>query len=331
VNLDAGELLPFARDELLHQAKGARKRIWLCSPFLTAGIAKQVAEASESSSAQDKRLLTALVSSSVQVGVLDPNGLSKLREGGFEIASIPNLHAKVSLVDSSWGLVGSGNLTNAGLGSGNGANVELGVVLSEAQIARAEAYFDDWWDRAKTLTEQELEEFAALPRISRPTGKATSVGTPLEISQSPTLEEILAEDEQAAGSRRYWIKSNYHQHDDERWWRREWISDRQLAPYEIGDLIFLYLSGQDGGPANCPAVVRATTPSRPDREWVLEHRDPAAAERWPYVTETLTVAEVPIASGVPLETIGKSGQSVQSGYCSISREQFELMARAMLA
>jgi hypothetical protein len=54
---------------------------------------------------------------SVRTGVLDPKGLRDLTKAGFAVATIPNLHAKVALVDGGWGLVGSGNLTEAGLGS----------------------------------------------------------------------------------------------------------------------------------------------------------------------------------------------------------------------
>ena len=65
----------------------------------------------------------------------------------LEICSVPNLHAKVSLIDTTWGLVGSGNLTNSGLGGDGRANVELGVTLDAGQIAAAKL-FGRWWDDA---------------------------------------------------------------------------------------------------------------------------------------------------------------------------------------
>lgn len=324
-------MLTFARDELLWHVKRARERVWLTSPFLTVEIAGRIVKACDDSGVEDRRLLTALVPGSVQIGVLDPAALRLLHEGGFTIGSIANLHAKVSLIDSSWGLVGSGNLTNAGLGSNDHSNVELGVVLSHAQIQVAERLFARWWEEAKRVSAAVIEEFAALPHIDRRRAEIGDFGPALELPQTKGLEQILAESDAVANLRHYWIKSNYHNPDDPRWWHRNWISDWRKAPFEVGDVIVLYLSARDGGPGICPATVRATTRSRLDRKWVIEHRDEAAAERWPFVTQTTFVAEVPIADGVPLSVVKKSGQSVQGGYCGITRSQFERIAREMLS
>ena len=147
---------------------------------------------------------------------------------------------------------------------------------------------------------------------------------------SDGLARLLSEDSATAATRRYWIKSNYHRPDDERWWHRDWISDWRSAPYGVGDLIVLYLSARDGGPACCPAVVEVKSPSRYDPEWVRSHRDAEAAERWPFVTETQMVGEVPIESGAQLTDIGRNGQSVQGGYCEIDRYEFERLVQAML-
>ena len=326
-----GKLLTFARDQLLRRIEGARKRVWLVSPFLTAPIAGRICEAVGQSSAGQRRLLTALVARSVQVGVLDPKALLKLQGYGFAIASIPNLHAKVSLVDSDWGLVGSGNLTGTGLGSGDGGNVELGVVLTPTQIRGASTLFAGWWDEAEPVSAEVIESYAALSRFPRTKTSLGDFGTALDLPQTEELDRVLGEDAAVAHSRRYWIKSNYHRRDEEVWWHRGWISGWRKAPYEVGDLIVLYLSARDGGPANCPAVVRVVSPSRHDRDWAIAQRDVAVADKWPYVTKTSVVAEVPIPSGVPLAVAGKSGQSVQGGYCSISREQFEQVALAMRA
>jgi len=325
-----GGLLTFAREELLQRITAAQERVWLASPFLTAPIAVQIRDAA--TAATDLRLLTALNPRSVQVGVLSPAALSLLRECGFEIASVPNLHAKVSLVDSTWGLVGSGNLTGTGLGGAEGGNVELGVVLDRGQRRSAAALFSGWWERrAKLVSVEEIAAYEALPRFPKTKPTPPVPGTPLGLTGVGDLESVLAENEDLAGSRRYWIKSNYHRPDEELWWHRDWISDWRLGPYEKGDLIVLYLSARDGGPARCPAVVQVTVPSHLDRKWVVEHRDAEAAERWPYVTRTSVVGEVPVGLGAPLTAIDKSGQSVQAGYCSIDRGEFEQLVRAMLA
>jgi phosphatidylserine/phosphatidylglycerophosphate/cardiolipin synthase-like enzyme len=326
----AGRLLTFARGELLQKIAAAEERVWLASPFLTAPIAARIRDAVGEPPVREPRLLTALTPRSVQVGILSPAALSILQECGFEIATIPNIHAKVSLVDSSWGLVGSGNLTGTGLGGAEGGNVELGALLDPEQLERALELFADWWEEADPVSAEEIAAYDKLPRFSTsPTAPSIS-GIPLGLTGTGDLEAILAEDESSAASRRYWIKSNYHRPAEEHWWHRDWISDWRLAPYEVDDLIVLYLSARDGGPARCPAVVRVTSPSRLDPDWVVRHRDVEAAERWPYVTETSVVGEVPVLLGAELSVVSKNGQSVQGGYCSIARGEFEALVEAML-
>lgn len=94
-----------------------------------------------------------MVAGSVQVGALNPGALRLLKDEGWEIRSIRNLHAKLSIVDGFWGLVGSGNLTNAGLGSTAKGNVELGVTLSPEQIDAASSIYEGWWREADEITE----------------------------------------------------------------------------------------------------------------------------------------------------------------------------------
>jgi hypothetical protein len=326
-----GDLLPFARGELLRQIEGAEERVWLTSPFLSAPIAEYLVEAADRSRADDRRLLTALVRSSVIGGALDPRALRVLGEGGFEVRSRRNLHAKVSIVDFRWGLVGSGNLTNAGLGSTGRGNAELGVVLTEDQVEVAAKIVEDWWKGAKEVTAEMIDRFDALERISTSWGDEGE-GPPVETGQVGRLEAILAEGQEAAWGRSYWLKSAYHDPSQPDWWHRGWISDSAPLPrYEKDDLIVIYLGAKNDGPQLCTAVVSAEKPPRHDRRWVLDHRDVAAADQWPYVTETAFIADLPVGQGVSLSTIGRTGHSLRRGNCGISRMEFELLARAMVA
>jgi phosphatidylserine/phosphatidylglycerophosphate/cardiolipin synthase-like enzyme len=167
----------------------AEDRIWLASPFLSKPVAEEIVAAVAESSAVERRLLTALVPGSVQTRVLDPAGLEALLDADFELSSVPNLHAKLSLIDSSWGLVGSGNLTNAGLGGKSYANVELGVTLDAAQIAMAAGYFAAWWDGADPIHAGLIAEYAALPRVNPPLGKPGGYGTPIRVGLPASLRE----------------------------------------------------------------------------------------------------------------------------------------------
>jgi hypothetical protein len=326
---DAGELVTYARTELLARVRGAKQRIWLASPFLSKPVAEEIVTAVEESEATERHLLTALVAASVQTRILDPSALETLLDSGFEICSVSNLHAKVSLIDTTWGLVGSGNLTNSGLGGEARANVELGVVLDVEQIATAAELFARWWDDADPVGAAVIAEYAVLPRLKQPPGQPLAHGVPVGVGLPQSLEDILAEDELTALGRGYWVKSNYQRHDNSTWWNRGWISDWRQASYAIGDLIVLYLGAKDGGPAICPAVARVTEQSQFADKWIAEHGDPEAAQQWPYRTRIEVVGEVPIKSGAKLEDFGLSGQSVQGGYCSITRQQFEEALRAM--
>ena len=128
-----------------------------------------------------------------------------------------------------------------------------------------------------------LAEYAALPRLKHTPGQPIAHGAPVAVDLPHSLAEALAEDELTAHGRGYWVKSNYQRHDDTTWWKRGWISDWRRASYAIGDL----------------------------------------AQQWPYRTMIEVVGEVPIEAGAKLEEFGLSGQSLQGGYCSITREQFE--------
>ena len=326
-----GELVTFARGELLRQIEDASDRIWLVSPFLSAPVAAHIAKSAKQSTAANRRLITALVAGSVKVGVLDPKALLILQQANFEIASIRNLHAKLSIVDSEWGLVGSGNLTNAGLGGTNRGNAELGAILDSVQIDQATAIFDGWWQEAKPVSADRIEEFDKIERILRLPGEVPDYGSAVEPPQTDELEQILAEDRVTAASRSYWIKSAYHAPDDPDWWHRRWISDAMPPAYAVGDLIAIYLGKKNDGPQSCPAIVRVASGPREDRQWVIDHRDEEAADKWRQVTETTFVADVPIPDGVSLSLINKDGRSVQRGNCRITRAEFEVLARAMLA
>jgi phosphatidylserine/phosphatidylglycerophosphate/cardiolipin synthase-like enzyme len=140
--------------------RGARRKVDIATPFLSKPVAGLLVR--ESHNARQRRILTAVNGPAVAGGYLDPLGVEIFIEAGFETRSLRNLHAKVVLADTSWGLVGSGNLTVAG---SNGANAELGVVLTSAQIRRARGHFEEWWSAAEPV---DLSYLRRLARTRRP-------------------------------------------------------------------------------------------------------------------------------------------------------------------
>ncbi|MEY2458339.1 MAG: hypothetical protein QOG30_169 [Acidimicrobiaceae bacterium] len=92
----------------------------------------------------------------------------------------PESAREAQFVDDSWGIVGSGNLTAAGLGGEliARANLELGVRLSARQIGVAIELFDGWWARAGEVTLDALAPYLDLepipptpPTALKPIGK----------------------------------------------------------------------------------------------------------------------------------------------------------------
>lgn len=329
-----GQLIPFARDELMRRIEGAEERIWLSSPFLSFPVAKQIAEAADKSTAPDRRLITALDERSVAVGVLDPRALERLHEAKFQIGNIENLHAKVSLVGSGWGLVGSGNLTGKGLGDEEGGgNHELGAILTAKQIQEASAVFADWWKQARKVSADEIAKYKLVPRIRfdrRKPRRGASRST-LPVANVARLRQFLADE--LDSDRRYWVDANYHSPKAETWWHREWISGQPEVAYDKGDAIVIYLGVKNGGPKRCPAIVQATTTTEANAAWVAKQRDddPEAPKRWPNVTHTAILGEIlPVTAGVPLELIGKTGKSLRRGFLEITREEFKELAQAMV-
>lgn len=325
-----GSLVEYARDDLLAQIERAARRVWLVSPFLSGAVAEEIAQKAKASGCGDLRLLTALTERSVRAGVLAPKGLRRLVEAKFEVASIRDLHAKVNVVDN-WGLVGSGNLTNSGLGGAARANIELGVILNRTQVTESARLFEKWWSAGERLTLATISKYEDLKPYPAEKSTVGDVGESIGVLGTAGLKEILEESPEAAAGRRYWIDPNYHDYGDEGWWHRGWVSDRRDAGIEKGDLIVIYLAAHDGGPAKCSAVGRALGPPRNDPDFILKERDIDAVKRWPWVTDIEIVADVPADDGVGLAAIGKDGRSMQSGPISITRAQFEELAKGLVS
>ncbi|HJZ38563.1 MAG TPA: phospholipase D-like domain-containing protein [Solirubrobacterales bacterium] len=325
-----GSLVEYARGTLLERIKKSRTRAWLVAPFLSGAVADEIIAAAEASDAGDLRLLTALTERSVRSRVLDAGGLRRLSEAGFEVRSLQGLHAKVSVVDR-WGLVGSGNLTDSGLGGkvGRRANIELGVVLSRSQVSEAATLVDHWWRSAEEKTALDIAKYEALPPYPQPKGDLDEKGRSIGVLGTGRLREIVEED--PPPERSYWLDPNYHDYSEEGWWRdRGWVSDRRDVGIRKGDLVVIYLAARNGGPAKCAAVGRALGPAEKRPDFLRKERDAEAAERWPWVTEIEVIGDVPADDGVGLDVIGKTGQSLQGGPIAISRGDFETLAQALI-
>jgi hypothetical protein len=316
----ASQLLSIARDELLAALIRAQRTVRIGSPFLSHDVALALGAQARAGRAIDRRLLSAVTERSIVAGMLSARGLRTLIEQGWEVRSIPNLHAKVALVDNSWGLVGSGNLTGAGIGrpGGQAGNLELGVVLSAQQRSAATKIFDSWWNHpcAEPVTLNALEPFLELERsaIQQTGGRRIGRAIRFPPSRAMTWRRLST-------NTGLWIKAMYHRYPSlgEWWMARTWIHDRHLPRsdgsitrrpgYQIGDRIVLYVVE----PQRCPAIY-VVTGLPEDRRELVRATFPDDAERYGWVTPVDVLAAVPLDRAPGLAGLGKNPQGLQNGY-----------------
>jgi PLD-like domain len=333
----ASSLVVRAYEALVDQARATREEILLVSPFVSAPVARELARAVDASGARRRRLLTSLTAAATRAGVLSPTGLRTLLDAGFELRSGRDLHAKVALVDARWGLVGSGNLTVSGLGGDpRRANAELGVLLSRAQVAAAQAIAERWWKVAEPLDAATIARFPE-PSRQRAADAGEAVGPSLGRMLEPELESERA---QGRSSGR-WLKMMYDMPErEDRWWQRlQLINDEHRIradgrvyyrpSYERGDLLTLYVVGRA-----CPAIYEVTRPAEYEPERV--RRDPLALpddwRRWGYVTEVRLVKSTTLERAPTLRAIDVASASVRRhGRIRLTLEQFEAARAALFA
>jgi len=329
-----GAVLEWSRDELYAGIHVAEDEIVIVSPFITRGIAQQVAKRAGASKAKTLRLLTCLSPAATAAGVLDRDALLDLLRAGWDLRTGENLHAKVALVDREWGLLGSGNLTVTGLGGEEiGGNAELGTVLSTAQVAQAHRIVSKWWKEAKPVDQAMVE---ACPPKSRGRGKGRSAVGP-RLGSRPERPE----DRPPRGHTGFWLKMVYDSEErrgSEWWTRQKWLSDRHLLregkrpilqpTYREGDLLVLYVVGR-----GCPAIVEVTRPAEFEPERV--RNDPGSRpddwRRWGWVTRMDCRHSVPLDEAPTLGEIEVAPSSVKRrGRIRLSPRQFALARSHLL-
>jgi len=318
--------LEWSRDELYAGVRTAEDEILIVSPFITREIAKQVAQRAGASKAKKLRLLTCLSPAATAAGVLDRDALLDLLRARWELRTGRNLHAKVTLVDREWGLLGSGNLTVRGLGGEEiGGNAELGAVLSATQVARAHRIVGRWWKEAKPIDQAMVE--ACPPRSRGGSGKRSAIGP--DLGSKPESSEGRP----SRGHTGFWLKMVYDSEErrgSEWWTHQDWLSDRHLLregkrpilqpTYRKGDLLVLYVVGR-----GCPAIVEVTRTAEFEPKLVRE--DPGSRpddwSRWGWVTKMVCRHSVPLDKAPTLGDIGVATSSVRRhGRIRLSPEQF---------
>jgi hypothetical protein len=325
----AGALVARAHHHVADALAAAGSEVRLASPFMGPGVLHRFTVVARTSPAT-WRVLTKLDAAAVAHGSLSTQGLRQLLDAGVEVRSLANLHAKVFLSDPDFGLIGSANATDAGLGGPEGrVNIELGVRLDASQRLEAIRYFDGWWDSASPVNEARIKEVEEAAR-TLPVSVSVMVGEPGPaddvVDQARTANQLLAE---AAGVR-LWLKAVYQDEAAADLPSGNHMgSSRQGRPsFEVGDLVLIYANG----PRRCNAVVEVTSLARLHPEFSIEQGRPQEhANRWPWVNDVQPRLHVPSSAGVPLSHLGITGQALQRGHKRLGLGEFAAAVRYLAA
>ncbi|MGW6035043.1 phospholipase D-like domain-containing protein [Gordonia terrae] len=297
--------------------------VFLSSPYVSRGVATQLANLARTSRAH-WRLLTNVNVAAIANGYLSTSGLRELIAAGITVRHLPNLHAKAQIVDT-FGIVGSANLTNAGLALGAGRNAEASVVLAPHQVSATRAMLALWWDDSEIVDESALERAeslaAALPSARKPS--RSSPARTLELD----VEHLLADARDA--DRSLWIKAQSGAPYPDRWRVPHWFSNPGPGKPSLkaGDLVLIYAKNIHG----CYAVVEITDDAVHDPDFVSRNsggnRD--IGMRWPWVNRTRPRFTPDTLSVVGMDQIGVSPFALQGGRKRLTHNEFACAVRSL--
>lgn len=295
----------------------------LTSPYVTINICKQIVNASRGSSGAWK-LITSLDPSAVANGYLSVQGLLTLLEAGVEVHHVERLHAKCFIVGTR-AMLGSANLTGAGLGSSTTPNRELGVELNARQVADARTSISAW--PALPVSRADLDE------LTQKAKHLTSIGSEQydelnSVSALQLAEKLLGDARDEARS--LWVKLE-HGEPALNGWRQEslFASPKKGRPgFTPGDLVFICAKDTH----DCYAVVEVTSePEFQPRDYLklAATWEQDAADRWPWVNRTKPRLVPSSLMELKLAELGLSGQALRNGHARLQFDQFTAGVRAL--
>ncbi|MCT1396436.1 phospholipase D-like domain-containing protein [Microbacterium sp. p3-SID338] len=297
--------------------------VLLSSPYLSSEVCRELSEAARRSP-YPFVLVTALDPGAVASGHLTPQGLRMLMDAGVKVRHADRLHAKCFIVGSR-AMIGSANLTGAGLGSSARPNRELGVVLASDQVDAARALVTGW--PAKDVTPADL---ADLMENAKKLGRVDGFQDhELDATSALHLAERLLLDARDPG-RSLWLKLEYGEPALDGWREESWFaSSKQGKPgFRAGDLVIV--SAKET--RDCYAVVEVV--GGPDHQpdfyidWTAAH-DPEGLTRWPWVTFTKPRLVPSGLLEVKLAELGVSPYGLQKGHVRLGIDQFSAGVRAL--
>lgn len=296
----------------------------LTSPYLSTDVCRRVASAA-TGSAVSWRVATTLDPSAVAGGYQSVHGMELLLKAGVQVVHVDRLHAKCFVVGSR-AVLGSANLTGAGLGSSAHPNRELGVELLADQVEQARAVIAGWPSRLVDLNDlNELME--AAKQLTRPIERGQEGD--LDAASALRLAEELLVDARDA-SRSLWLKLEYGAPGLDSWREPSYFaSPKKGKPgFRPGDLVFICAADTH----DAYAVVEVTSDPEfqpADYAELTATTDPQGLNRWPWVSRTKPRLVPDELMVLKLSELGVKGQGLQNGHVRLAFDQFTAGVRAL--
>ena len=160
------------KDDLFQLLSGARASVDLAVAYMSLATVSELLEA-----LPDRvplRVLTRIDHRDFTSGVTDPETFRLLvTHPPGKLRVMPDLHAKLYIVDGQTAILGSGNLTRAGLGGDGNHNEEAGLFVDDPPLIREMcSRWSEWWQQATPVDDEFVQELSeSVPEIpKRPRG-----------------------------------------------------------------------------------------------------------------------------------------------------------------
>lgn len=297
--------------------------VLLTSPYLSAEVCKRLAEAASRSSAR-WTLITTMDPSAVANGFLSVRGLHQLLDSGVTVRHVNRLHAKCFVVGSR-AMLGSANLTGAGLGTVANQNRELGIEVAADRVEQVRETINSW--PSHTIDRRNLDELLEASRgltkqaVSMPDDELDS------LSALHLAEKLLTDARDP--DRSLWLKLEYGEPALDGWRQDSWFaSPKKGKPgFRSGDLVVICAKDTH----DCYAVVEVTEdPEFQPQSYIdlMEERT-EEVDRWPWINRTIPRLVPKRLMELKLTELGVSGQGLQNGHVRLGFDQFTAGVRAL--
>lgn len=309
-----------AADELFSRLENPAGDVTLCAPFLTSEIADRLADLARNSEV-DWYLLTHLDAQAVANGYQSVDGLRTLLEAGVHMVNYPKLHAKAYVIGHDFALVGSANLTAAGLGVNIAANAELSVIVPESDVNSVQQVLDLWWSHGEDIDAPRLDRLDELAR-RLPRFSPTAPPTTTTDTESALLEDAERDDVTL------WLKAHYGPARPDTWSRESWFStsgSTGTPSFKPGDLVAIY--SQDDH--SCYCIVEVTDEPRYSPDFVAKFEGADNGDRWPWVNTTAPRLIPTNQTGISLHDLGIKAQGLQGGRRRLTIDEFTNIISAL--